>query len=232
MDELEIVGHIAELCATSSNASDLARRLVHSELVGQEAVGAVFYLVTQAGDLDLVGSFGKLPVIGEDISIWANNPIAKTAADSVPHNSVMELTTGGKGLVACIPILKGSNPIGVGVVIRTEGGKPLAERLSATAIRSIANTYGIWMDSLGVSTNTGSTAKIGSSVEDLTTRQLEILRQMAAGKTNAQIAAELILSESSIRQETVRIYRALGVGTRSEASRKALNLGLIEKVAI
>ena len=34
---------------------------------------------------------------------------------------------------------------------------------------------------------------------------------MAQGLTNAQIAQELMLSESSIRQETVKIYRALGV---------------------
>ena len=86
------------------------------------------------------------------------------------------------------------------------------------------------MDSLGLKPATGPITT--ASANDLTERQMDILRQMAQGKTNAQIAAEMILSESSIRQETVRIYRALGVGTRAEAARKGLNLGLIDKVTI
>jgi DNA-binding NarL/FixJ family response regulator len=61
----------------------------------------------------------------------------------------------------------------------------------------------------------------------LTHRQQEVLQRMANGKTNAQIAVDLILSESSIRQETVKIYRALGVATRLEAAQKGLNLGLV-----
>jgi DNA-binding NarL/FixJ family response regulator len=55
---------------------------------------------------------------------------------------------------------------------------------------------------------------------------------MAEGKTNAQIAQELILSESTIRQETVKIYRALGVHARSEAGKRAKHLGIIDRVAI
>ena len=232
MNDMEVVGHIAEMCATSQTATELARRLVHSEVVGKDAIGSAFYLITQTGDLDPVGSFGKTPVLGEDGSIWADNPLAKTVSDLKPHSELMEVTGGQQALVACIPILKGSDPIGVGVVIRTAGATSLADTLSPNAIRSIANTYGIWMNALGVKPSGTSPTHMGASKEDLTSRQLEVLKEMAKGRTNAQIAADMILSESSIRQETVRIYRALGVGTRAEAARKALNLGLIEKVSI
>ena len=44
---------------------------------------------------------------------------------------------------------------------------------------------------------------------------------MARGETNAQIARQLILSESSIKQESVRIFRSLGVGSRQQAVAKA-----------
>ena len=232
VNDIEVVGHIAEMCATSRTASELARRLVHSEIVGQDAIGSVFYLITQAGDLEPVGSFGKTPLLGDDVSIWADNPIAKTVSDLGPHSALMEVTGGEQGLVACIPILKGSDPIGVAVIVRTEAGIPISSTLGPNAIRSIANTYGIWIDALGLKPSGTSPVDMGHSQEDLTTRQLEVLKDMANGKTNAQIAADMILSESSIRQETVRIYRALGVGTRAEAARKALNLGLIEKVSI
>jgi DNA-binding NarL/FixJ family response regulator len=38
-----------------------------------------------------------------------------------------------------------------------------------------------------------------------------------------------MLSESTIRQETVKIYKALGVSNRTEAASKAGALGLIPK---
>ncbi len=231
MNDLEVVGHIAEMCATSQTATELARRLVHSEVVGKDAIGSIFYLTTQTGDLDPLGSFGKTPVLGDDLSIWADNPVAKTVSDLKPHSELMEVTGGQQALVACIPILKGSDPIGVGVIVRREAGTPLASKLSPNAIRSIANTYGIWMDALGVKPRGTSPTHIGTSQEDLTSRQLEVLKEMAKGRPRSD-CRDMILSESSIRQETVRIYRALGVGTRAEAARKALNLGLIEKVSI
>jgi DNA-binding NarL/FixJ family response regulator len=68
-----------------------------------------------------------------------------------------------------------------------------------------------------------------TSPEDLSARQLTILSHVQDGLVNLEIAKELMLSESTIRQETVRIYRALGVGNRQEAVKKARTLGLISK---
>lgn len=230
MEDLKIIEHVAELCATSGTAAELSRKLVHSPIVGIDAVGAVFYIVTQAGDLELIGSFGKVPSFGDDLSIWADNPLARAVSDLMPMSALMPNHDGKEYLVAALPITKGSDPIGVAAVVRNQTGQPIAAKLQPEAIRALSNTYAIWLDSLGLKPNTGPVTTVADG--ELTERQLEILRQMAMGKTNAQIAADLILSESSIRQETVRIYRALGVGARAEAARKALNLGLIEKVAI
>jgi len=60
-----------------------------------------------------------------------------------------------------------------------------------------------------------------------TTRQKSILAKMAAGETNASIAAELGFSVSTIRHETMKIYDKLSVSDRHEASIKAAALGLI-----
>jgi ATP/maltotriose-dependent transcriptional regulator MalT len=48
---------------------------------------------------------------------------------------------------------------------------------------------------------------------------------------NGEIAQKLMLSESTIRQETVRIYKSLGVGNRLEAVKKAKMLGFLTKRA-
>jgi ATP/maltotriose-dependent transcriptional regulator MalT len=55
------------------------------------------------------------------------------------------------------------------------------------------------------------------------------LSHIELGHVNLEIAKVLMLSESTIRQETVKIYRALGVGNRQEAVRKAKALGLLPK---
>jgi DNA-binding CsgD family transcriptional regulator len=57
----------------------------------------------------------------------------------------------------------------------------------------------------------------------LTVRQWEILAGIRAGKTNAEVSEDLGFSESLIRQETVQIYRKLGVSGRKEI--QARNLG-------
>ena len=62
---------------------------------------------------------------------------------------------------------------------------------------------------------------------ELTTRELDVLRLMANGLTNPQIADRLAYSLSTIRADSVQIYRKLGVRGRSEAVSVALQRRLI-----
>lgn len=61
----------------------------------------------------------------------------------------------------------------------------------------------------------------------LSPRQLDILRLMEEGFTNARIASEILYSESTVRMESMAIYRSLGVHSRQEAVRTARQLGLL-----
>ena len=61
----------------------------------------------------------------------------------------------------------------------------------------------------------------------LSQRQILILRGMVEGKTNHELATELGFSVSTIRHETMRIYQALAVSDRKEAAKKALMLSLV-----
>lgn len=58
--------------------------------------------------------------------------------------------------------------------------------------------------------------KDGSQERELTERQNSIVEMIQEGKTNASIADTLGFSESLIRQETVIIYRKLGIHGRRE----------------
>jgi DNA-binding CsgD family transcriptional regulator len=62
----------------------------------------------------------------------------------------------------------------------------------------------------------------------LTSRELEVLRGVAAGGRNADIAAELVVSRRTVDHHVSSILRKLGVRSRGEAARVAVELGLLE----
>lgn len=61
----------------------------------------------------------------------------------------------------------------------------------------------------------------GANGDFLSPRQMRILDLMAQSYTNPQIAKELGFSESTVRQETMRIYQVLQVSGRKEAIKEA-----------
>jgi DNA-binding NarL/FixJ family response regulator len=58
-----------------------------------------------------------------------------------------------------------------------------------------------------------------ADLDSLTTRQREILELVARGHSNAQIAKDLCLSESTVKQHLRATYKVLGVSDRKEAAR-------------
>jgi DNA-binding CsgD family transcriptional regulator len=64
----------------------------------------------------------------------------------------------------------------------------------------------------------------------LTARELEILHLLAAGLTNPQIAAELVIGAGTVKTHTLSIYRKLDVANRSMAIIRAQALGLLTEV--
>lgn len=64
-------------------------------------------------------------------------------------------------------------------------------------------------------------------VEPLSKRELEVLRLLAAGQSNAQVAQALCLSTGTVKVHARNIYGKLGVGNRTQAVAHARELGLI-----
>jgi LuxR family maltose regulon positive regulatory protein len=63
--------------------------------------------------------------------------------------------------------------------------------------------------------------------ELLTTRELEVLEQLALGGGNADLARALFVSENTVKTHLASIYRKLDVDRRADALRVARDLGLI-----
>jgi LuxR family maltose regulon positive regulatory protein len=64
-------------------------------------------------------------------------------------------------------------------------------------------------------------------VEPLSQRELEVLHLIALGKTNLEIARQLIVSPGTVKAHTANIYRKLDVANRTEAVAHARQLGLL-----
>ena len=65
--------------------------------------------------------------------------------------------------------------------------------------------------------------------DEISPRQLAILQGMAEGLTNRQIAARICFSESTVRLESMAIYRHFGVHSRSQAVAAALASGVLKE---
>jgi DNA-binding NarL/FixJ family response regulator len=63
---------------------------------------------------------------------------------------------------------------------------------------------------------------------ELTSRELEVLRLVATGKANKQIAAELTISERTARTHVSRILHKLRLSSRTQAALWAVREGLVE----
>ena len=63
--------------------------------------------------------------------------------------------------------------------------------------------------------------------EPLTGRELEVLRLIAAGRSNQRIAAELFVSLNTFKKHVTHVLGKLGAANRTEAAARARQLGLI-----
>ena len=67
-----------------------------------------------------------------------------------------------------------------------------------------------------------------SGIRPVSLRELGVLKLIAAGLTNREIAEALVVSPETVKKHTGAIYSKLGVSNRTEAANKARELGLLD----
>lgn len=214
----------------SDNVELLSQRLIHEfELLPGQPTGVFVFTVTARSELKYLGGFGSssLTALGE-ISIWDEHPLCQAVRTRKPieHKSTAALSEN----LICVPLTRGKVPNGVMVLQYRELPSKTEEDPVWSSITNMGG-YFLALQGLALGKVSASTGESAAMPEELSTRQLEILKLIGDGLNNAEIAQKVLVSESTVRQETIKIYRILQVANRHEAMMKGRALGLIPSLS-
>jgi len=182
-----------------------------------------FEVVAEAGDADSAvrSTLGHKPSV---LVLDLNMPGELTSLEAIPRipevspaTRVVVLTMQEDPEFARQALRAGA----LGYVLKESADDELVE-----AIRRAAAGDSYVTPRLGAALATAPNA--AGPDDDLTARELEILRLIALGHTNSEIAGQLYLSVRTVETHRAHIQQKLGRSTRAELVRYALEHGLLE----
>jgi LuxR family transcriptional regulator, maltose regulon positive regulatory protein len=65
-------------------------------------------------------------------------------------------------------------------------------------------------------------------IEPLSARELDVLRLLSDGRSNAEIARALFVEQSTVKTHLIHLYRKLDVSSRTQAMSRARELRLLD----
>jgi len=149
---------------------------------------------------------------------WESSDFQTDFITGLPLEKTNVAHTEHHGTTISVPLeLRGSTS-GVFTLFISGNSKKITEvELFITAVAQIFYLYSFENHPEAAASEAPESGTM-KKIESLTQRQLLILQLMADGKTNATISNALGYSESTVRQETIKIFFKLGCRNREEAS--------------
>jgi two-component system response regulator NreC len=196
--------------------------------------------VVRAGLRALLDSELDLEVVGEGADAATAERLVRAHK---PDVLVIDLVMPGASALEAIPRIRDAVPDTCILVLTMQDDPALAQ----DAIQAGANAY-VLKDSARselvtavrraaqgeqyLSPQLGALVAVATErarPADLSARELEVLRLVALGHTNAEIGAQLLISPRTVEAHRSRINHKLRIGTRAELVRFALQHGLIQE---
>jgi two-component system response regulator NreC len=160
-----------------------------------------------------------------------------------PEVLILDLNMPGEPSLPAIPLIRDESP-GTRVVVLTMQEDPAFARealqagASAYVLKEAADDELVQAVRVAASGGTFLTPQLGARMaaappepsgppDDLTEREVEILRLIALGHTNAEIAAQLFLSVRTVESHRAHIQHKIRLTSRAELVRYALEHGLM-----
>jgi len=219
--------------AISHNASDFCRFITVVALRDFRAAAAVMVRIDPDESLRSVGVYGQLrPEDSEGIREKLQLEILYKAIVEKRLIEVEQLDGSAERSFIAIPFSPNGEVIGaLGVTFKDKPQGPSIPKAEVELLQLLSELIAV--NSLPRLRTSSLLSKLHfdessrEGIFDITDRQLQVLDEMAIGKTNSQIARSLNLSESTIKQEAVRLFKILGVNTRQRAVSVGKEMGII-----
>jgi two-component system, NarL family, response regulator DegU len=179
---------------------------------------------------------------GRDVASWvAQMPGVRPAAVVVdaglglrPYGSDIAVELGSQAPEVAVVMLV-RRALSVGMVEAMESGalalvhrRCTPEELVAAVSAAIGGQNWVAAPLAGILRGELLSEVSGERPSELSRRELEVLRGLVTGATNAQIAARLGLSEHTVRNHVHSVTRKLGVANRTDAVATGLRRGLVD----
>ena len=212
--EIDSTNSFLEFLGTCSSVEEACQRIVHDRRFSLYFKAAYVFSHVSERNPELVVGYGpKLQFPWADQSSRESGQIAELATEP------RYLTSQGLHFLH-VPLLLGSVPIAHAILqVNPEAGQ-VPIRMEALQIAQRAG--GFFLKSVPLVRPSLASSQAGLPIGfTLSQRHHDILSLMSEGLSNRQIGYRLSVSESTIRQENIKIFKFLGVKTRSEAVAKA-----------
>jgi DNA-binding NarL/FixJ family response regulator len=168
--------------------------------------------IEQAGDLEAALAATPCDVLLLDLQMeqWTMDQIPELA-----RKTVVVVLTANENVETGLTALR----LGARAIVQ----KRFAIESLMTAIRAVTEGL-VWMPPAMQAALVGQD---GTAAKKLTPRESEIVRYVAVGMRNAEVAARLSLSESTVKTHLTNIFQKLGIRDRIELTRYAIKTGLV-----
>ncbi len=224
--QIKALGKALDAVLAGSGPTYLCRQVVYSGFADGHIRGCALFYLDNTSRLRPVASYGEVIENTPELSAWDDSPLAEAIRLKTAVTGPIQIQ-GTELSVLALPLVANGVPSSLAAVFMDETEQKIEFPPELSQLFSKLGAF--YLESLRIGPAGGSSALETETIENPTKRQLKILNHIDDGMVNGKIAQELMLSEYTIRQETVRIYKALGVGNRLEAVKKAKALGLLTK---
>jgi LuxR family maltose regulon positive regulatory protein len=181
-----------------------ARELLVRTRVAQEASGAV-------ADLISIGVLEAAVAEATGRRAEALRALRQSVELAAPGGYVRRFVDDGRSVVHLLPLVRTAAPLFVDELIAAFAAEPTEADTRQPHMRGVA----MWRDA------------DGQLLETLTSRELDVLRLMAQGASNADIAAGLTVSLGTAKWHVGHVLAKLGATSRTQALVRAQQAGLV-----